>query len=221
VHQGLDEAFAFAVGSGGLGPGALGAQTQDLTGLPQGFGAVGAAVVREHPPALNPLTVKPGHSPDQEANRGGLLLIRQDLGVSQAGGIVDGHMGFFVARTSRAANAPIASDPVPDAIKPGQLFDVDVDHVARLRPLVSPYRHWWLQLFKAAQAKGFEGATDSGERQGQQACDATEGAALMAQGNGALQMLWLERPPLAAANTASIHQGGGTTHLNNLLGLHN
>jgi hypothetical protein len=32
----------------------------------------------------------------------------------------------------------------------------------------------------------------------------------MAQGNGALQMLWIERPPLAAANTASIHQGGGT-----------
>jgi hypothetical protein len=33
----------------------------------------------------------------------------------------------------------------------------------------------------------------------------------MAQGNGALQMLWIERPPLAAANTATIHQGGGTT----------
>jgi hypothetical protein len=33
----------------------------------------------------------------------------------------------------------------------------------------------------------------------------------MAQGNGALQMLWIERPPLAAANTASIHQGSCTT----------
>jgi hypothetical protein len=33
----------------------------------------------------------------------------------------------------------------------------------------------------------------------------------MAQGNGSLQMLWIERLPLAAANTASIHQGGGTT----------
>ena len=33
----------------------------------------------------------------------------------------------------------------------------------------------------------------------------------MAQSNGALQMLWFERPPLAAANTPSIHQGGGTT----------
>ena len=33
----------------------------------------------------------------------------------------------------------------------------------------------------------------------------------MAQGNGALQMLWIERPPLAAANTASINQSGCTT----------
>ncbi len=33
----------------------------------------------------------------------------------------------------------------------------------------------------------------------------------MAQGNGALRMLWIERPPLAAANTTSIHQGGCTT----------
>ena len=133
--------------------------------------------------------------PGSGANRGGLLLIRQHLGVSQAGGIVDGHMGCFVACTSRAAKAPIASDPVPDAIKPGQLFDVDVDHVARPRPLLPLYQHWWLQLFKAAQSHRFEGATDSGERQGQQAGDAPEGAALMAQGNGALQMLWIERPP--------------------------
>ena len=33
----------------------------------------------------------------------------------------------------------------------------------------------------------------------------------MAQGNGALQMLWIERPPLAAANTVSIHQRGCST----------
>jgi hypothetical protein len=33
----------------------------------------------------------------------------------------------------------------------------------------------------------------------------------MTQGNGALQMLWIERPPLAAANTATIHQSGCTT----------
>ena len=33
----------------------------------------------------------------------------------------------------------------------------------------------------------------------------------MAQDSGALQMLWIERPALAVANTASIHQGSRTT----------
>jgi len=33
----------------------------------------------------------------------------------------------------------------------------------------------------------------------------------MAHGNGALQMLWNDRPPIPAVNTASIHQGGGGT----------
>jgi hypothetical protein len=34
---------------------------------------------------------------------------------------------------------------------------------------------------------------------------------LMAQLHGALQTLWIERPPLRAANTASIHQRGSPT----------
>jgi hypothetical protein len=32
----------------------------------------------------------------------------------------------------------------------------------------------------------------------------------MAEVNGALQLLWIERPPLSAANTPSIHQSRGT-----------
>jgi hypothetical protein len=63
----------------------------------------------------------------------------------------------------------------------------------------------------APQAKGFEGAANSGERQGQRVRDAPEGAALMAQGDGALQMPWIEHPQLAAENTASIHRVSSTT----------
>ena len=46
VQQGLDEPLGLAVGSWGVSPGALECQAQDLTGLPQGFGAVGAAIIR-------------------------------------------------------------------------------------------------------------------------------------------------------------------------------
>jgi hypothetical protein len=62
---------------------------------------------------------KPSHSSDQEFDRGGLLFIVQHLGVRQSGGIVDGHMDFLLGRSNRAAKAPIASDSVIVAIKPG------------------------------------------------------------------------------------------------------
>jgi hypothetical protein len=43
---------------------------------------------------------------------------------------------------------------VADPIKTGQLLDVDMDHVARLSPLVSPHGHRWLQIFETTQADG-------------------------------------------------------------------
>jgi hypothetical protein len=61
---------------------------------------VGTAVVLEHPLALNSPTAIPDHSPNQEANCGGLLLIRQHLCVGQAGGIDGACIGSLVARTS-------------------------------------------------------------------------------------------------------------------------
>jgi len=68
-----------------------------------------------------------------------------------------------------------------------------------------------MQLFKAAQSDRFEGPTDSGERKGQQVCDAPERAAVMAQGIVEVHKPWLKCPPLAAANSAAIHQSCGTT----------
>ena len=63
--------------------------------MPPGFRAVGAAVVRDHPQELNPMTANQGNSPDQDASRDDQLLIRQDIGVSKAGGIVNDDAGFL------------------------------------------------------------------------------------------------------------------------------
>jgi hypothetical protein len=66
-------------------------------------------------------------------------------------------------------------------------------------------------MFETSQTHGLESSAHGGERCHQQAGDATEGATLMTQHNGLLQLLWVERPPLGAAPAASIHQGGNTT----------
>jgi hypothetical protein len=75
----------------------------------------------------------------------------------------NGHKGSLVTDTCRAANAPIPSNSVTDTTKPGLLFDVNVDHVARNHPLVSPNRHRWLQVFQTHQTVGGESATKGGE----------------------------------------------------------
>jgi hypothetical protein len=99
---------------------------------------------------------------------------------------------------------------VTHSLKASELLGIDVNHVARPRPLITAYRLSWLQVLESAEAQGLEHPTDGGEWRRQHPGDATQGAALMAEVNGALQLQWIERPPLSAANTASIHQSRGT-----------
>jgi len=115
-------------------------------------------------------------------------------------------MGLLVTRTTGRAQASVTRDPVTDPLKAGQLLGIDVDHVAWPRPLIAAYRLSWLQVLESAEAHGLEHPTDGGEWRRQHPGHSSERAALMAEVNGALQLLWIERPPLAAANTASIHQ---------------
>lgn len=130
----------------------------------------------------------------------------QHFHVGQAGGVVDGDMGFLVTRTGAGAQPAITGDPVADTLKAGQLFGVHVDHVGRSGPLVAPHRLSWLQVLEAAQSYRLENPAHGGERCGQHPGDTARGAALMTEGDGVLQLLWIECPPLGAANTESIHQ---------------
>jgi hypothetical protein len=57
-------------------------------------------------------------------------------------------MGLSVARTSRAAKEPITGDSVTDTIGTGQVFGVDMEHVARRRSVVLPDRHCGCRCFR-------------------------------------------------------------------------
>jgi hypothetical protein len=145
-------------------------------------------------------------SPQQKADRGCLLFIRQHLDVSQPCCIVDGHMGLLITRTTGRAQASVTRDPVTHSLKASELLGIYVNHVAGPGPLITVYRLSWLQVLESAEAQGLEHPTDGGEWRRQYPGDATQGAALMAEVNRALQLQWIERPPLVAANTPSIHQ---------------
>jgi len=115
-------------------------------------------------------------------------------------------MGLLITRATGGAQAAIPGDTDANPVKASQLFGVDVDHVAGLCPLVAAHWLGGLQVLEPAKPYGFEHSANGGERRCQPPGNTTESAALMAEVHSALQLLWIERPPLGAANTPSIHQ---------------
>jgi hypothetical protein len=102
------------------------------------------------------LAVEPGHSSHQKTHRRCLLLIRQHLDVGQSRGVTHGHVGLLVASPRRAAFTTITGDAVTDPLKARQLFGVDMDHVAGLRPLVPADWLFGLQVPQTPEPNGFE-----------------------------------------------------------------
>jgi hypothetical protein len=54
-----------------------------------GLGEEGAAVIRDHSLAADTFAFEPGHYPQQETSRCGLLLIRQYLAIGQACSVIE------------------------------------------------------------------------------------------------------------------------------------
>jgi len=101
-----------------------------------------------------------------------------------------------------------------DTLETGQLLllwrslrlGVDMDHVARAFPLVA--LHWLpgLQIPEPAKPQGVHHPPDNGKRRLEGLSDPAERAALVPEVHSPLQLLRIERPPLGAAHTPSIHQ---------------
>ena len=206
----LDEPLSLAVGPGCVGLGAARLEIHCTAGFSPFTRAIGGAVVGEDTTAGDPLLAEPAHSPRQEADRGGLLLVGQHLHVSQASGVIHRHVDLLVAGASRTALTAVAGDAVADPLEPGELFGVDMDHVARLLPLVSLHRRLGVEVPQLSKAQSLHRPRDGRQRSSHSVGNPPEGAALVPEVHGVLQLLRIERPPLGAANTPSIRQGGVT-----------
>jgi len=208
--QGLDEPLGFAVGPWRVWLGADRLEIQGPTGFAPVTRAVGRAVVRKDPVAGDSLLVEPTHSSSQEANRGGLLLIGQHLHVHQARGVIHRHVDLLVAGASRTALTAVAGDAVANPLEPGQLLGVDMNHVARLLPLVPLHRRLGVQVPQPPEPQGLHHSSHGRQGSAHGLGDPPEGAALVPEVHRVLQLLRIERPPLGAANTPSIRQRGET-----------
>jgi hypothetical protein len=104
----------------------------------------------------------------------------------------------------------VTCDPVTDPLEPGQLFGVDMVYIARLLPLVPLHRSLRFQVPQSAKAQGVHHPSHGRQGSPKGLGDPPEGAALVPEVQGVLQLLRIERPPLGAANTPSIRQRGVT-----------
>ena len=83
------------------------------------------------------LTVEPSQNSAHKANGRCLLLVCEHLDVSKPCGVINGDVDTVVADASRAALLAVAGDAVADLSKAGELFDVDMDQVSGMLPLVA------------------------------------------------------------------------------------
>jgi hypothetical protein len=122
-----------------VGPGAQVPDAGAGTGGAQVVTAIGVAVVGHHALDQDALALEPAQRADQEAGDRLALLVRQDLDVRQARGIVYSDVDELPARAVRAV-AAVAGDPVADAAEAGELLDIEVDEFAGACAAVTPRR---------------------------------------------------------------------------------
>ncbi len=146
--------------------------------------------------ALNALAIEPAHSSAQEADRGGLLVVRQHFHVVQSGAIVDRNVHTVEADSGRAALLPVTGDAVVDLAKASELVDVDMDPVSGMLPLTALDWRFGLEITQPPETKAVEQLGHGGEGIGQQPGDVPQVEALVAEVLGLLQLLWIERLPL-------------------------
>jgi len=114
----------------------------------------------------NALIAKEAQGIEKEFQAGAPCFIRQDFRIGQPGVIVDRQMenpalATFLAAAWRALSGTVSRDAMSDPFDAPQLFDVDMDHFARLFLFIADDLDRLIEGGQAAQPLGL---CDAGHR---------------------------------------------------------
>src|SRR6478752_1643276 len=165
AKRGLDEAFCLAVGLGRVRPGPDVLEAEILAGVAEFLGAIAGTVVGHDAKDANAETLIVGDSCFEEGDRTLLLLVGENLGEGEPGGVVDANVDELPAGAARLALLWAASDAVTDAFEAAEFLDVDVDQLAGMFPLVAAHWLGGLKGLNAIETKAFEDAADGCRRE--------------------------------------------------------
>src|SRR5215212_6949881 len=97
---------------------------------------IAGAVIREDALDADAEAAEEGDRAAEEAGRGRALLVGEHLDVGEPGGVVDGDVDELPTDPA-APRSAVAVDAVAGTADLAQLLDVDVNELARTRPLVA------------------------------------------------------------------------------------
>jgi hypothetical protein len=99
----------------------------------------------------------------QRGKAGATLFVGQYFRVSDAGVVVDGQVQVLPTDPA-ALDLAIAGDAVADLLETTQLFDIDMDDLAGVLPLIAAHRFGWLQCRELVDAEPSQDAADGRRR---------------------------------------------------------
>ena len=141
----LNEALGLAVGARGVRPGGFVFDAVFGQQIAEGKAFVGRAVIAHDTFGGDAMVCEPFDRAGGEDDSTFLAFIRQQLGVGQAGGIIDGDVQELPTKTTPdgapiALSGAIAGDPMTNSLDTAELLDIDMDQFARLFALVADDR---------------------------------------------------------------------------------
>ena len=143
MEQALDQALGFAVGLRPVRSGLLHGGAGPSARLMPEPGPVAGSVVGDDPFTIDAECGVESDGSGPEPGCGCGLFVRVDLGVDDAGAVVEGGMQVYVARTRVTAVCVVASSVHAPAAAIGdgrQFLDIDVDQLAWTFPLIAADR---------------------------------------------------------------------------------
>jgi hypothetical protein len=154
-------------------------QVQPTTDLGKGSGTVRVAVISHDALNLYAVTFEEAQGVYQEARGDVRQLVRMDLHVSQAAGVIDAHVQVVPAGTLTAMVA-IARDAMSQALESAELFGIDVDKFSGSLALVAQRWRWWVERGQLAHAQSAQMLGNRRARQPQALGNSLSGEALQA-----------------------------------------
>jgi hypothetical protein len=157
-------------------------EPEPLASSAKSEGFVAGSIVGHHPLHFDTEGVVVGHGLLEECDCALLLFARHHLGESDPGVIVDGDVNELPADAPIVAlSDAIARDAVADPVEASELFDVDVDHLARVIAFIPAHRLSRLQRREPVEAQASQDAAHCSGGNIQFIRDLLAGAALPTQ----------------------------------------